>query len=48
MMETKIFDYGMNGEGVGKVDGKITLIAGTLINEDVEFERVSKDNRLWV
>ncbi len=44
MMETKIFDYGMNGEGVGKVDGKITLIEGALIDEDVEFE-IMEDNK---
>jgi len=37
-METKIFDYGMNGEGVGKVNGKITLIPCALIDEIVEFE----------
>lgn len=44
MMETKIFDYGMNGEGVGKVDGKIILIEGALIYEDVEFE-IIEDNK---
>ena len=41
-METKIFDYGMNGEGVGKIDGKITLIENSLLNEDVEIEIVEE------
>lgn len=34
-MEIKIFDYGMNGEGVGKLDGKIILIDHVLIDEVV-------------
>ena len=38
MMETKIFDYGMNGEGVGKIDGKVLLVANALINETVDVE----------
>ena len=37
-MHTKIFDYGMNGEGIGKVDGKTYFIPNALIGEDVEFE----------
>ncbi len=43
-METKIFDYGMNGEGVGKVDGKIVLIDNALIDEVVDFQIV-EDNK---
>lgn len=43
-MKTNIFDYGMNGEGVGKVDGKVALIKHTLVGEDVEFEIV-EDNK---
>lgn len=39
-MKTQIFDYGMNGEGVGKVDGKILLIPGALDGEEVEYEIV--------
>lgn len=42
-METKIIDYGMNGEGVAKVDGKVVLIDGAMIDEFVEFEIV-EDN----
>ncbi len=42
-MKTKIFDYGMNGEGVGKIDGKIILIPNTLIDEEVEIE-IEKDH----
>lgn len=37
-MQTKIFDYGMNGEGVAKIDGKIVLINSALIDEKLEFE----------
>ena len=39
-METKIFDYGMNGEGVGKVDGKVVLVNNALIDEVVDVEIV--------
>jgi 23S rRNA (uracil1939-C5)-methyltransferase len=39
-METKIIDYGMNGEGVAKVDGKVLLISGALIDEIVDCEIV--------
>ena len=35
-MKLKIFDYGMNGEGVAKLDGKVVLIPNTLIGEEVE------------
>lgn len=37
-MRTKIIDYGMNGEGIGKVDGKTYFISNALLGEDVEFE----------
>lgn len=43
-MQTKIFDYGMNGEGVGKIDGKIVLVNGALMDEEVEFE-ILEDNK---
>ncbi|MBO5955109.1 MAG: 23S rRNA (uracil(1939)-C(5))-methyltransferase RlmD [Clostridia bacterium] len=43
-METKIFDYGMNGEGVAKIDGKIVLIENSLIDEVVDLEIV-EDNK---
>lgn len=43
-MELKIFDYGMNGEGVAKLDGKIILCDKTLINETVSAE-IIKDNQ---
>jgi len=43
-MKTKIFDYGMNGEGVGKIDGKIALIKHALVGEEVEFMLV-EDNK---
>jgi len=38
-MEVKIFDYGMNGEGVGKINGKVVLVENAIIDEivDVEF-----------
>lgn len=43
-MEIKIFDYGMNGEGVGKINGKIVLVPNTLIDELVDIEIV-EDNK---
>ncbi len=36
-METKIFDYGMNGEGVAKIDGKIVLVENALMDEVVDI-----------
>lgn len=39
-MEIKIFDYGMNGEGVAKLDGKIILVPNALKGEEIEFEIV--------
>ena len=44
MIQTKIFDYGMNGEGVAKIDGKIVLINNALIDELVDVEIV-EDNK---
>lgn len=43
-MQTKIFDYGMNGEGVAKIDGKVVLIDNALIDEVVEVEIVEDNN----
>lgn len=40
-MKINIFDYGMNGEGVGKIDGKIALVNNALIDEEVECEIVN-------
>ncbi len=37
-METKIFDYGMNGEGVCKINGKITLVPYSLKDELIEID----------
>lgn len=37
-MVTTIIDYGMHGEGVAKVDGKVVLIPNALIDERVEIE----------
>lgn len=35
--ELKIIDYGYDGEGVGKIDGKVCFVPYTLIDEVVEF-----------
>ena len=43
-MKTKIFDYGMNGEGIGKIENKIVLVPNALIDELVEVEIV-EDNK---
>ena len=40
-METKIFDYGMNGEGVGSLDGKIVLVTNGLIDEIVDIQVIN-------
>ncbi len=37
-MQLEIFDYGMNGEGVAKQDGKIILVPHTLKGEIVDAE----------
>ena len=36
MIEIKVTDYGMNAEGVGKLDGKVILLDKVLIDEVVE------------
>lgn len=43
-MNTQIFDYGMNGEGVGKIDNIITLVPNCLKDELVDVE-IIKDNK---
>lgn len=43
-MKTEIYDYGMNGEGISSVDGKIVMIFGSLVGENVDFEIV-EDNK---
>jgi len=37
-MQIEIFDYGMNSEGIGKLDGKICLVPNALIGEVVDCE----------
>lgn len=37
-MEINIFDYGMNGEGVGKLDGKIVLVPNSIPGETVDID----------
>ncbi len=39
-MITKIFDYGMNGEGVSTLDGKILLIHNALLDEELDVDIV--------
>ena len=36
-MQTEIFDYGSNGEGVAKIDGKIALVPNSLVGEIVDI-----------
>ena len=43
-MQAEIFDYGMNGEGVAKIDGKIFLIDNALIGETVDIEIVEENS----
>lgn len=43
-MEIKIIDYGMNGEGVGKLEGKIILTNNALVDETVDVSIV-EDNK---
>lgn len=44
LIELEIFDYGMNGEGVAKQNGKIVLVPHTLIGENVNANIV-EDNK---
>ena len=37
-MITKIFDYGMNGEGVSKINGKVILIPNALLDEEIDID----------
>ncbi len=37
-MDFEIYDYGMHGEGVSNLDGKITLISNALVGETLEAE----------
>lgn len=46
-MITKIEDYGYDGEGVGKVDGKVCFIPFTIKGETVEFDIV-KENSTFI
>ena len=41
-MKTEIFDYGMNGEGVAKLDGKIVLLPNAMPGEIVEYDVVKE------
>ena len=41
-MKINIFDYGMNGEGVGRVDGKVVLTDNALIDEEVDVEIIEE------
>lgn len=45
-METEIFDYGMNGEGVAKIDGKIVLVDLALIGEKVNIKILKEEKNL--
>lgn len=42
-MEINIFDYGMNGEGVAKVDGKIILCDNALVDEIIDAEIIENN-----
>jgi len=41
-MHIKISDYGMNGEGVGKIDGKVFMVENAIIGEEVEIEIIQE------
>ena len=41
-MKIEIEDYGMNAEGVGKIDGKVVLVANALVGEIVDCS-IEKD-----
>ncbi len=43
-METKIYDYGMNAEGVAKLDGKVVLVENALVDEIVDI-KIIEDNK---
>ncbi len=42
-MQIKIYDYGMNGEGVGKIDGKVTLVDNAMLGEMVDAQIITSN-----
>ena len=46
-MITKIEDYGYDGEGVGKVNGKVCFVPFTIIGEKIAFD-VVKENSTFI
>ena len=46
-MITKIEDYGYDGEGVGRVNGKVCFVPFTIVDELVEFD-VTKENSTFI
>ena len=43
-MTVQVFDYGMNGEGIAKSNGKIILIPQAIIGEEVEYKIIENNN----
>ena len=46
-MITRIEDYGYDGEGVGRVNGKVCFVPFTIVDELVEFD-VTKENSTFI
>ena len=44
-IKTKIIDYGYDGEGVGKTDGKIYFVNGAMVGEEVEVECYQENSK---
>ena len=44
-MVINVLDYGMNGEGVSKVDGKVILIENALVGEEVDIDIVKSHKK---
>lgn len=42
----KITDYGFNGEGVGRLNGKVCFVPYTIISEDVDVEIIKENAKL--
>lgn len=45
--QTQITDYGYQGEGVGRVNGKVCFVPYTMIGETVSFD-VKKETKAFI
>lgn len=44
-MKATIIDYGYNGEGIAKINGKVCFIPKTIVGEEVEFSCIKENSK---